>query len=398
MHVHLDLVGGIAGDMFLAAALDAGAIDLQPLTEALRTLGLGDEITIEIEHARRGAIAGTHVRFANWDPSADSDHRHLSTINDMIAKSGLPQNVKDRATALFADLGASEAKIHDIPIERVHFHEVGAVDSILDFVSAAWVIEHLDATWSCGEVPSGRGTIETAHGQIPVPAPATADLLRGMPIIQRAVDGELVTPTGAAILKGLAPAFEQRAGVVQTIGYGLGTKDFDGISNVLRMMVFGGATSDATSDFDVDEVIRLETEIDDMNPETLAAVANEDLPAAGAIDVVRVPVQMKKGRSGTRLTVLCRPDDEIAIARLLFERTTTFGVRTERVRRWKLHRKHRTVDTKYGEVRVKIGLIGESVESQTPEYEDCAEAARTHDVSVDRVWRAALAATEAADE
>ena len=392
MHIHLELVGGIAGDMFLAAAIDAGVVDVDALTADLRTLGLGDEITIETNHARRGAIAGTHVHFHGWDPDADADHRHLSTIHDMIAGSALSAEVKSRATALFDALGAAEAKIHAIPIEKVHFHEVGAVDSILDFVSAAWVIEHLDATWSCGEIPAGRGTIETAHGQIPVPAPATADLLRGMPIVQRDVDGELVTPTGAAILAGLGAAFEQRGGIVETVGYGLGTKDFDGVSNVLRMMIFDDDA--AGTGLIGDRVVRIETEIDDMNPETLASVAEEALPAAGAIDVVRTPVHMKKGRIGTRITVLCPPDRELEVAECLLRETTTFGVRVDEVRRWTLVREVITIETPFGPIGVKFGTIGEDVVQRTPEYEDCAAAAKEYDVPVDRVWRAALLAAE----
>ena len=243
MHIHLDLVGGLAGDMFLAAALDAGLVDVERLTTDLRTLGLGESVRIVATHARRGAIAGTHVAFADWDPSADADHRHLSTIHEMIADSGLSDAVKARATDLFALLGASEAKIHDIPLERVHFHEVGAVDSILDFVSAAWVIEEVGATWSSSDVPAGRGSIVTAHGEIPVPAPAAADLLRGMPIAPRDVEAELVTPTGAAILRGLAPEFRARGGQLREVGYGLGTRELPGMSNVVRMMVFDAAAA-----------------------------------------------------------------------------------------------------------------------------------------------------------
>ena len=260
MHVHLDLVGGIAGDMFLAAAIDAGLVDVVELEAGLRTLGLGAELTIRTEHTRRGAIAGTRVWFADWDPSADADHRHLSTIEQMISDSELAEGVKARAIALFNVLGAAESKIHDIPMERVHFHEVGAVDSILDFVSAAWILESLDATWSFGSVPTGRGMIETAHGTIPVPAPATAEMLAGMRLVQRDVEMELVTPTGAAILASLDATELRRDGALRGIGYGCGTRDPAALSNVVRMMAFDD-TAGATTGWQTERIARVETEI-----------------------------------------------------------------------------------------------------------------------------------------
>lgn len=387
MHVHLDLVGGLAGDMFLAAALDAGLVDRERLVRDLRSLGLGADLQVVGSHERRGAIAGTHVRFAGWDPAADADHRHLSTINEMIAGSGLSGGVKDRATALFGLLGAAEAKIHDIPIERVHFHEVGAVDSILDFVSAAWVIEELDATWSSSDVPAGRGSIVTAHGEIPVPAPAAADLLRGMPIAPRDVEAELVTPTGAAILAALAPEFTAHGGRLKTIGYGLGTRELPGMSNVVRMLVFDDV---ASGEYIWDQVVRLETDVDDMSPELLAS-ADAPLFEAGALDVSRTSLQMKKGRLGTRLSVLAAPTRRDAILRVMFERTSTFGVRVETVERATLARETVSVDTDFGPVRVKLGRLGSAVVRRSPEHEDCEAAARQHDVAVDAVHDAALA-------
>ncbi len=387
MHVHLDLVGGLAGDMFLAAAIDAGLVDLERLTADLRTLGLGADVQIVTTHARRGAIAGTHLEFAGWDPDADADHRYLSTIEQLIADSSLTDAVKARATALFGLLGAAEAKIHDMPLERVHFHEVGAVDSILDFVSAAWVIEDLGATWSSSAVPAGRGSIVTAHGEIPVPAPAAADLLRGMPIAPRDVEAELVTPTGAAILKGLNPEFRTRGGQLRTIGYGLGTRELPGMSNVVRMMVF----DEAPSSFEWDVVVRLQAEVDDMSPELLAH-ADEHLISAGALDIVRVPVQMKKGRLGVQLSVLAAVEKRDAVLAEMFRHTSTFGIRVETVDRAKLAREIIVVETRFGAIRVKVGRRGAEIVRHAPEYADCAEAARTHEVPADIVYAAALAA------
>lgn len=390
MHVHLDLVGGLAGDMFLAGAIDAGLVDVDRLTDDLRTLGLGDEVRIVATHQRRGAIAGTHVEFADWDPANDSDHRHLSTINKMIASSGLSDSVKETATRLFALLGASEAKIHDIPIEKVHFHEVGAVDSILDFVSAAWVIDSLGATWSSSDIPAGRGSIITAHGEIPVPAPAAADLLKGMPVAPREIEAELVTPTGAAILRGLDPEFKAHGGNLKSVGYGLGTRELEGMSNVVRLMVF---EDKPTTQLEWDTVVRLEAEVDDMTPELLAA-ADEAIFASGALDVTRTPVHMKKGRLGTRVTVLVEPSKRDEVLEVMFRHTSTFGIRVDAIERAKLSREIVKVQTKYGPIGVKIGRLGEQVVRRSPEYADCVAAAAEHGVPADDVFRAVVGAEQ----
>lgn len=388
MHIHLDLVGGLAGDMFLAAAIDAGLVDVDALTATLRTLGLGP-VRIETQHAVRGAIAGTHVAFAGWDPAHDADHRHLSTIEKMLAESGLSDGVKATATRLFRLLGAAEAKIHGIELERVHFHEVGAVDSILDFVSAAWIIERAGATWSCSAIPAGRGSIITAHGEIPVPAPAAAELMRGMPIQPRDVQAELVTPTGAAILAGITPQFRARGGVLTGSGYGLGTRDLPEVSNVVRMLVF----EDTAAGYTTDRVVRLEAEVDDQTPEQLAA-ARDTLTRAGAVDVTFTPVSMKKGRLGTRVTVLGPLDTRDSLLTAMFRATTTFGVRIDEVSRATLRREVVTVTTEYGEVRVKFGWLGDEVVRRTPEYEDCAAAALRHSVDLGVVFAAALLAAD----
>lgn len=393
MHIHLDLLGGLAGDMFLAAAIDADLVDVDALTAGLRTLGLGDQITIETEHVRRGAIAGTHVRFANWDPDADADHRHLTTINRMIADSGLPDAVKERATELFHLLGESEAAIHDMTLEEVHFHEVGAVDSILDFVSAAWIIEHADATWSIGDVPTGKGEIKTAHGTIPVPAPATARLLRGFSIVQRDVEAELVTPTGAAILAGLRAESAHKSGNLTSVGYGCGTRELGELSNVVRMMAFDDARGHVLP-VERDRVVRIECEIDDMQPELLAWVCDNRLPEAGALDVSRTSVHMKKGRVATRIQVLAPADRETSVVEVILRETTTLGVRVEEVERIKLQRRHASVTTPWGEVDVKIAELGAGEVKVAPELDSCAKLAAEKGVPIERVWSAARRAAE----
>ena len=387
MHIHLDLMGGLAGDMFLAASIDAGLVDLDALTAGLRSLGLGSEITIHHEKAWRGAMSATHARFENWDPSADSDHRHLSTILEMIAQSKLSASVKDRASELFRVLGASEAKVHGIPIETVHFHEVGAVDSILDFVSAAFVIDSLgDVTWSVGDVPTGYGTIETAHGEIPLPAPATADLLRGFNLVQKNVPAELVTPTGAAILRSVNPGGAHVQGSLRAIGYGAGTREIEGLSNVVRLLVFDESTTADAVEYGRDVVCRLSADVDDMNPELLSYVATVKLPQAGALDVTRHPSTMKKGRVGTRIEVLCPTPLRDTIVDLLMRETTTFGVRVEQVERRILERSVREVETKYGKIRVKDGFRGDTLIKTVPEFESCRAAADRHGVAVTEVY------------
>ncbi len=403
MHIHVDMIGGLAGDMFLAAALDAKLIDQSELEAQLRTLGLGEGIRIVPERVRRGALSGTHIRFEGWDPDADSDHRHLSTIEKMIAESGMDDRVKATATSLFRRLGESEAKVHDMPMERVHFHEVGAVDSILDFCSAAYILETTGATWSHGPVPMGQGSIETAHGTIPVPAPATADLLQGVAAVQRDVEAELVTPTGAAVLRGLHVQ-GQPDGVVSKIGYGAGTKELGELSNVVRFMVYEGKqvaepaglnspASEVQEEFGLqkDIVTRMECEIDDMNPETLGYV-EERLFALGALDVSRVAAHMKKGRIGVRLTVLAKPSKVEQIVWCLLRETSTFGVRVEEISRFILPRRVDQVPTPYGPIRMKIALVDDAPLKAAPEYEDVVAAARKHDVSFNKVYEAAITA------
>lgn len=412
MHIHLDLIGGLAGDMFIAAALDAQLVTVAELEEIFNKLGMGGQIRVLTQHVGRGALTGTHIDFDGWDPSNDSDHRHLSTIETMISKADLTSGVKKLATELFRTLGASESKIHGIDIESVHFHEVGAVDSILDFVGAAYILDKLNATWSFSDIPCGHGTIETAHGTIPVPAPAAADLMVGLPTVTRDIAAELVTPTGATLLrhmakpkalsglkigglsgqKSLAPVKKtvQRSGTLVATGYGCGTKNFKEIANVVRVMVYEQAGTGPQAD----TVTRIECEIDDMNPEHLAWFCENRLPSVGAIDVSRTSVVMKKGRAGTRLTVLCRAEnaDEVAVA--ILSETSTFGVRVEEVARMILERDFRTVQTSYGPVKLKVGILNGVEIKAVPEFEDCARLAAENGVAISVVYQAALNSQE----
>lgn len=415
MHIHLDLVGGLAGDMFIAAALDADLVSCNELETVFNAIGLGSNIRVQTQRVGRGALTGTHIDFEGWDPHHDADHRHLAEILTMIDAAKIDDGIKVVARDLFIALGKAESKIHGIPLDQVHFHEVGAVDSILDFIGAATIIHLAQAEWSFGEVPCGKGDIHTAHGIIPVPAPATADLLRGLPTVEREVRGELVTPTGAAILHYLAGLHTQpevklsqlrigkslktsplerqssrkaalRRGTLLATGYGCGTKNFKEIANVTRILIYDGQTVDETRDI----VARVEADIDDMQPEQLAWFCESRLPELKAIDVVRTPVQMKKGRMATRVTVLCDPKDLPQIGDAFLRETSTFGVRVDEVERIKLARNIVEVQSQWGAIRVKIGLLDGQIVKQSPEFEDCASIAKAHQIPIQTVYEEAM--------
>lgn len=389
MHIHIDPLGGIAGDMFLAAAIDGNLIDIEALERALGSLGVG-AVRIVTERTRRGAIVGTHVHFEGWDDDAESDHRHLSTILQMLDDGELPERVRERSKQMFQTLGSVESSIHGVSLEDVHFHECGALDSIFDFVSAAWTIERVDASWSIAPVSVGRGTVETDHGTIPVPVPATARLLEGFDLAPRNEETELVTPTGATILHTLRNAgleTERPSGTVDRVSYGVGTRTLEHLSNVVRFLVTVDEPTTRSTDTS-DVVRRLSCEIDDMNPE-LVAYVEQQLLKHGALDVVREPVLMKKGRQGIRISVLCPSHREDALLELLFRETSTFGIRTESVHRTKLTRKIVEVDTEYGAVRVKVGYRDGRAIKAAPEYDDCARLASAAGIPIQNVYRTA---------
>lgn len=399
MHIHIDPLGGLAGDMFLAAALDARLVAPDAIEAVLSKLDLGSPEVVA-EEARRGAMTGIHLRFAEHSGEHASENgesgphhrpdRDLSSILALLEKSRLSDGVRDRARRMFQTLGEVESQIHGIPFEQVHFHEVGALDSIFDFVATAWVIEDTDATWSVAPISVGQGTSETDHGTVPVPVPATAQLLQDFHLVPRNVDAELVTPTGATILSTLRQ--EERlgpppAGQIQAVGYGAGSRQLPALSNVVRFTCIDRAATSRDPET-ADEVCRLSCDLDDMTPEKLAYV-EEQLRAEGALDVVREAVLMKKGRQGTRLSVLCRPEDRAAVVEVLLRETTTFGLRDETVRRVKLARTKREVETPFGAVTVKIGFWQEEPIKATPEYRDCAARAAESDVPLREVYEAA---------
>jgi uncharacterized protein (TIGR00299 family) protein len=309
-------------------------------------------------------------------------------IKALIESADLVPEVKTLAIRAFELLGGSEAKIHNVPVEQIHFHEVGAVDAIVDIVAASAGIHHLKiGAWHSSPLNVGGGMVVCAHGTFPVPAPATADLLRGVPTYSAHVQKELVSPTGAALLRALNPSFgPQPAMTVERIGYGAGTRNPKDFPNVLRLSV--GETASAQ---DTGTVTVIETALDDLTPQLLAHVTEQALKL-GALDVMLTPVIMKKGRPGTMLTLLCNPDDSDRFTQLLLRETTTLGVRVRQDRRVCLDRAHVAVATEYGEIRVKTGVRGGETLNATPEFEDCRAAAMAHEVPVKLVVQAAMAA------
>lgn len=392
-HVHVDPFGGLAGDMFVAAALDAGLVDRQSLEELLNGVGLGRIGIVERTVQRRG-ISALHVRFEVGNSSSNAGSRNLSEILDLLDGDGLPSEVAEEASAMFRTLGSVEAAVHDVPLADVHFHEVGAVDSILDFVSAAAIIRAADAQWSIGPVSVGSGEVETEHGLLPVPAPATAELLRGFHLVPRSVRAELVTPTGACILRHLddrGRIVPRPPGVLKDIGYGAGSRQLEQLPNVVRLLSLETDAADRAGSPQHEIVCRLSSDIDDMNPELFGQV-EERLLAEGALDVTRVPVHMKKGRNGIRLSVTIRPNDQEEMIRHLFRETTTLGVRVEHCERRTLDRRSATVWTPYGEVEVKVGYLDGAPCTVAPEYESCRDLATRAELPVRGIYDAAKSA------
>jgi hypothetical protein len=314
--------------------------------------------------------------------------RSLTVIRALIQRASIAEGAKSRAIRAFELLGASEAKIHNVDVETIHFHEVGAVDAIVDIVAACVGIEYLKVdAWYCSPLNVGGGMVECAHGTFPVPAPATADLLRGYPTYSAHVQKELVTPTGAALVRALDPEFgAQPAMRVERIGYGAGSRNPKGFPNALRISV-GELQRDAKAE----SVTVLETALDDLSPQVLAWVAESAL-AEGAMDVMLTPVIMKKGRPGTMLTVLCSEKDRPKLERLILRETSTLGIRIRRDERSCLERHHVPVPTPYGEIRMKVGKLNGEVLNAAPEFEDCRAAAVRCEVPLKLVQQAAIAA------
>jgi hypothetical protein len=395
---YFDCFAGAGGDMIVASLLDAGC-DFEALRAMLARLGL-EGYDLSVEQVRRGGLAGTRFNVRPQPPHGDGaaghhvrddhehPHRRLADILEMIDRAGLPTRAADRARRVFERLAAAEAKVHRISTEEVHFHEVGAVDSIIDIVGAAVALELLGIDRVlCSPIPLGSGTVACEHGLMPVPAPATAELMRGLPVRDVRIEGEATTPTAAAFFAALSEGFGPLPPMdVRAIGYGAGTREGTAMPNLLR--VFVGEMADEGS---ADSVVELSANVDDCSGEVLGA-AMEALLSAGALDAWANPIVMKKSRPAWQISVLARPADADEMERILFAQTTTFGVRRGAWSRRKLHRSHQAVETPYGPVRVKVGRLAGRVVTASPEFEDCRRAAEAHHLAVREVIRAAEAA------
>ena len=378
---YLDCVGGLAGDMLLAALLDAGA-EIETLRGVPRTLGI-DGVEIDVERVERQGIGALHLRIEAADD--DEDHRHYGHIRELVERASLPERARARSLEAFRRLAEVEGGIHGVEPDDVHFHELGALDTLVDVCGAFVLLEELGVDRVVSSpLPFARGLVDAAHGTLPLPAPATLGLLEGSALVGVDLEAELVTPTGAAIAATVVDSWGRLPPLtLERVGYGAGTKDFESRPNVVRVVLGAGDT--ATS-----PVVLLETNLDDFSPE-LVPDAVERCFEAGALDVWTVPAQMKKGRPGFVLSVLARPDAQAAIARTLLESTSALGVRVSRLERYELERGERSVEVSGGTVRVKIGLLDGRVVTLAPEHDDCAAVAKSAERSVKSVWAEALA-------
>lgn len=432
--LYLDCLSGLSGDMFLSGLFDLG-LDPKDLERELAKLRLPEHVHLRTERQIRCGISGTylhidvhthdcnhpsHSHAHDHSHTQDHDHSHshdhhldhdhgpgctghehgrsFTDIKQLIARSNLPDLVKSRAIAVFRRIGIAEARIHGKSIEEIHFHEVGAIDSIVDIVGACLGL-HLMGIREVLASPlvEGRGTLKCAHGTFPIPAPATLAILEGIPLTQIDVPHELITPTGAALLAEFAGSFAPLDRfTTEKIGYGLGTRDLPNRPNVVRMLL--GSTTPATlparaDGLETDEVAVLTTNIDDITPEALAA-AVDSLIEAGALDATVAPITMKKGRSGFRLEVLAQPEHQQPLAELILRSTPAIGLRIRRESRLKLPRTIQQVETPWGPVRVKVAVLPGGRTKKKAEFDDCRKISLEQGIPLADVVRAAEASRD----
>jgi pyridinium-3,5-bisthiocarboxylic acid mononucleotide nickel chelatase len=382
---YLDCVGGLAGDMLVAALIDAGG-DVEVVRGLPDALGLTG-VEVEVERVERHGLDAAHL-IVN-EPAKPPTRRSQEMV-ELVTAAPLPERPKARALSAVRRLAEAEARVHGVRGDDVHFHELAGVDTLIDVCGVAALLEDLGVDRvTCSPLPAGRGFVSGAHGTLPLPAPATLELLRGAPLVGVDLDHELVTPTGAALAASLAHSWGSLpALVLEQIGYGAGSQDFRELPNVVRVIL--GETEGAPASA---EVSILEATVDDLNPE-LVPDAMERCLAVGALDVWTAPVLMKKARPGLVFSALARASEEQAVARAILEETSTLGVRVGRIRRYELEREDRVVAVAGGSVHVKVGRLDGRVVNVAPEHDDCAALARRTGRSVKSVWAMALAAAQ----
>jgi pyridinium-3,5-bisthiocarboxylic acid mononucleotide nickel chelatase len=434
---YLECFSGMSGDMFLGALVDAG-VPVKTLEDTVAALDVGARLAVS--RVRRRGISATKVdvyvgdekdlpgeeywarkiedaaserghsrlKHEHGHPHEHHDHPHktetsgtavglsqpsqsrgLPEIRAIISKAAISETSKKTAIAMFEALGAAEAKIHNLPIEQVHFHEVGAIDAMVDIVCAAVGALALGVDEIISSpLNVGGGSVQCAHGTFPVPAPATVELLKGAPVYSSGVQAELVTPTGAAIVSTLATRFASFPEMtIERSGYGAGSRDFSGLPNVMRLTI-GHAASVRVGKTHDEMITVLEASLDDLNPQVFGYVMDR-LLEKGALDAFGMPLQMKKNRPGTLLTVLCKPEIADELAQLIFAETTTLGIRRRQEMRQTLARRWESVQTEWGEVRIKIASMNGTVTNCAPEYEDCRQIAAKHNVPLKTVMQEA---------
>jgi uncharacterized protein (TIGR00299 family) protein len=379
---HFDCFSGISGDMTLAALIDAG-VDAGPIQAGIASLGL--PVRVEIEKVRKGGFAATYVHV---EAEEEKSHRFLPEVEEILHRGKLTARQRELALKIFRRLAEAEAAVHGMPIEKVHFHEVGALDSIADIAGAAIGLDLLGVErFTSAPVATGSGMVQCAHGLMPIPAPGTAELLKGIPLRQSTIKAELTTPTGAAILTSIVNEWiDQPAMTIERIGHGAGRRELVEQPNILRLFV-GTSPERQRGEYE-DRVWVLETNLDDL-PAEVIGYCYDLLFAAGAVDVFTTPIFMKKNRPAVLLSVLAPETALSALEEILFRETMTFGIRRYPVERHKLQRRACTVTTPWGPVQGKLGWLEGRPPIFTPEYEDCARLARQHGVPLREVYKQA---------
>ncbi len=382
--LYFDLIGGASGDMILGALIDAG-VPAEKLSEMLAGLKL-DEFELNVTPIEKNGFQATKVDIQVGEQPPE---RHLKEILEVIRNSSLPISIQNRAIRIFQKIASVEAGIHNKPVDHIHLHELGGTDTIVDVTGALLALDFLGVSHIyASPIPLGSGFIKGAHGQIPLPAPATLGLLKGLPVRKTEIKAELITPTGAALLADLVEDFSPPPEMkIEAVGYGAGTRDLP-IPNLLRVMI--GETAE-TGNQSREQLILLESNLDDLNPEIYPYVM-ESLFNAGALDVCLVPVQMKKNRPGTQIQVLVEVQKAEDMRDILFRETSTLGIRQTQVDRFSLPRNIQEVSTSFGIVRIKVAGEGTKFQKASPEYEDCQKLARENDIPIQQVYQEAVKA------